>query len=1064
MGEIEGTYRVLQAAGTRLGTQTPLGVSTLEPGQRLPPRMQEKHLHVRVKLLDSTVEVFDIEPKCDGQTLLTQVWTRLNLIESDYFGLEFQRVQCCWIWLEPTKPFARQVRRPKNTVLRLAVKFFPPDPGQLQEEYTRYLFALQLKRDLLEERLVCADTTAALLTSHLLQSEIGDCDETLAREHLKASEYLPSQGRCLDKILELHRKHTGQTPAESDFQVLEIARKLELYGIRFHRASDKEGTKINLAVSHMGILVFQGTTKINTFNWSKVRKLSFRRKRFLIKLHPEVHGPYQDTLEFLLGTRDECKSFWKLCVEHHAFFRLADQPKPKAKAVFFTRGSSFRYSGRTQKQLVDYVRDGGVRRARYDRRHSATRVSVRALTADLPRQSISFTEGVRTSASLSSASASFGRLPTSPVTPPAQPELTDGSSALADPQAPQGRSPAAERSCGAAAHGLDAPSAQPPGPPALQPGPGLAADSPQPSPSSRKSQLSLSPTLEVTLGPAEHSVSPLLSPVLSDAGARMDFEDEPRHKRLPEDKAYFMVKELLATERTYLKDLEVLTVWFRSALAKEDAMPAFLKALLFSSIDPVYEFHRAFLREVEQRLALWEGPSSAHGKGGHQRIGDILLRNMRQLKEFTSCFQRHDEVLAALEQATRRCRRLEAVCREFELQKVCYLPLSAFLLKPSQRLVHLRLLLRRLCSHYPPGHHDYADCRDALQAISEVTAALQHSLARLQNLQKLVELQRALVGMENLAAPGRELIREGCLHELTRKGPQQRMFFLFSDMLLYTSKGVTGSSHFRIRGLLPLRGMLVEEAESQWPGPHCFTIYAARKTVVVAASTRLEKDKWMQDLNAAIQAAQSGGGDTAPVLPAGTLCTQACRESWPAPLPGDPHCSRTRQRLSSREPSFPTGGGSDRVCRAAPGGQGCLPQAPGHLPLALITAAFPQGHLTRSPRNTSHKQQLWALRAPWRGGAHTGPTPRSTCAGTGTQVCPEPTTALPWRTSSRGTCCASSRTAVAGRSSGSSSRTSACSSTKLTRYRPCWARGGCEGEGLEASLSPTPHAAALCTR
>ncbi|KAJ8781700.1 hypothetical protein J1605_010958 [Eschrichtius robustus] len=76
-------------------------------------------------------------PKCDGQVLLTQVWKRLNLIECDYFGLEFQNAQSCWIWLEPMKPIVRQVRRPKNTVLRLAVKFFPPDPGQLQEEYTR---------------------------------------------------------------------------------------------------------------------------------------------------------------------------------------------------------------------------------------------------------------------------------------------------------------------------------------------------------------------------------------------------------------------------------------------------------------------------------------------------------------------------------------------------------------------------------------------------------------------------------------------------------------------------------------------------------------------------------------------------------------------------------------------------------------------------------------------------------------------------------------------------------------------------------------------------------------
>lgn len=51
--------------------------------------------------------------------------------------------------------------------------------------------------------------------------------------------------------------YRGQTPAESDFQVLEIARKLEMYGIRFHMASDREGTKIQLAVSHMGVLVFQ---------------------------------------------------------------------------------------------------------------------------------------------------------------------------------------------------------------------------------------------------------------------------------------------------------------------------------------------------------------------------------------------------------------------------------------------------------------------------------------------------------------------------------------------------------------------------------------------------------------------------------------------------------------------------------------------------------------------------------------------------------------------------------------------------------------------------------------
>uniref|UniRef100_A0A8C6G8C0 PH domain-containing protein n=1 Tax=Mus spicilegus TaxID=10103 RepID=A0A8C6G8C0_MUSSI len=100
----------------------------------------------------------------------------------------------------------------------------------------------------------------------------------------------------------------------------------------------------------------------------------------------------------------------------------------------------------------------------------------------------------------------------------------------------------------------------------------------------------------------------------------------------------------------------------------------------------------------------------------------------------------------------------------------------------------------------------------------------------------------------------------------------------FSDMLLYTSKSVTGASHFRIRGFLPLRGMLVEESENEWSVPHCFTIYAAQKTIVVAASTRLEKEKWMQDLNAAIQAAKTIG-DSPPVLLGGSSDEVSLEES-----------------------------------------------------------------------------------------------------------------------------------------------------------------------------------------
>ncbi|KAF1426879.1 FERM, ARHGEF and pleckstrin domain-containing protein 2, partial [Spheniscus humboldti] len=885
MGEIEGTYRVLQTPGSRLGVQKAPGVSTLEPGQNLstamaslPAKTHERDLPIKIKLLDNTVEVLDIESKYYGQTLLTEVYKHLNLIESDYFGIEFQNIQSYWIWLEPMKPVIKQVQRPKTTMLRLAVKFFPPDPGQLQEEYTRYLFALQIKRDLAEERLTCSDNTAALLVSHLLQSEIGDFDESEDREHLKTNQYLPNQERIEGKILEFHRKHVGQTPAESDFQVLEIARKLEMYGIRFHLASDREGTKINLAVSHMGVLVFQGNTKINTFNWSKVRKLSFKRKRFLIKLHPEVCGPYQDTLEFLLGSRDECKNFWKICVEYHTFFRLFDQPKPKAKAVFFTRGSSFRYSGRTQKQLVDYIKDSGMKKTPYERRHSKARASTCASNTNMLKQSVPFTEDLRTPGSPASAAAPFHSVHSSSTPPTVLPIFAETSPSSLDTRAPYTRIP--EKNTAAPAE-VGRKLMQQPGSPMLQ-GVGfgsLPVDHPQLSSLMLKSSLGLNPAFKVNLNAAGQGSSPLLSPVLSDAGgARIEEDDEMKRKRYPTDKAYFIAKEILATERTYLKDLEVITVWFRSAVIKENAMPEGLMTLLFSNIDPIYEFHRGFLKEIEQRLSLWEGKTNAHMKGDYQRIGDIMLRNMRTLKEFTSYLQKHDEVLTELEKATKRLKKLEVVYKEFELQKVCYLPFNTFLLKPIQRLLHYKLILGRLCKHYTAEHRDFADCRNALKEVVEMTSQLQHSLIRLENFQKLTELQHDLIGIDNLTAPGREFIREGCLYKLTKKGLQQRMFFLFSDMLLYTSKGVTGTNQFKIHGHLPLHGMLVEESENEWAVPHCFTIYSAQKTIVVAASTRLEMGKWMEDLNMAIEMAKKSTEKSGMLLE-NSVCNRSNRSS-----------------------------------------------------------------------------------------------------------------------------------------------------------------------------------------
>ncbi|GFY59062.1 FERM, ARHGEF and pleckstrin domain-containing protein 2 [Trichonephila inaurata madagascariensis] len=185
--------------------------------------------------------------------------------------------------------------------------------------------------------------------------------------YVSSFKFVPHQDAEFEhKIMENHKKHIGQSPAEADLNLLETARRCELYGIKMTPAKDSEGVPLNLAAAHMGVLVFQNYTKINTFSWAKIRKISFKRRKFLIKLHPEGYGYYKDTVEFVFESRNECKNFWKKCIENHAFFRCSEVKRlPRQKTRIFSRGSSF--SGRTQKQMVEYVRENYVKRQPFQR-------------------------------------------------------------------------------------------------------------------------------------------------------------------------------------------------------------------------------------------------------------------------------------------------------------------------------------------------------------------------------------------------------------------------------------------------------------------------------------------------------------------------------------------------------------------------------------------------------------------------------------------------------------------------------------------------------------------------
>ncbi|XP_044170655.1 FERM, ARHGEF and pleckstrin domain-containing protein 2-like isoform X1 [Acropora millepora] len=875
------------------------------------------------------------------------------------------------------------------------------------------------------------------------------------------------------------------SPADADYNLLDVARRLEMYGVILYPAKDKDRVELFLAAAHMGVLVFQDGSKINTFSWAKIRKLSFKRKRFLLKLHPEIFGHYKDIVEFQMTSRDACKSFWKIAIATHAFFRQnVGRPAARPRPRIFSRGSSFRYSGRTQKQIIEGCQASFRPQPAFERSQSmktptrnhsfgnSAQPSTRSFNAYsnaetsrltenapprplVPFQEVTETEFPSLNGPIATAKTteqeekqqsespqddtlafvpeSRGIIPLQDLDdePDMMKEESDSPSEVAsepDQQSPEAtevvventeevtessQQTPAEDGGGEEAHeevdegfeqgaplnyfgadeveggllvpegcvrieyqpqpkppspvevsDVDTMSPPPPSPPPPLPedevggemrDEGVGQEFPSPPPeilpspppeltdefeksgntetptavllhngmemeNTEETQdseklVSTSATIVSKVqngGVTRHAKGSRGSRHSADSGTTSDstetkdnvFDETaspfrsslemspPVSPSTPTPPfiqkgayiskelygaAYSVVQELLNTERTYVKDLEVVTIAFRDVVADEGVLPEPTKNLLFSTFDPIYDFHCAFLSELEQRMALWNasGPSRTEGT---PRIGDLILRNMKQIKRYLQHIRKHDQVMQELEEATKKYKDFEVAYKEFETQKVCYLPFNAFLVKPSQRIVHYKFLLERLLKLYPKDHVEHQDTQDALDEVNEAVRGVEESVRKLENFQKVIELERDLIGVKNLVQAGREFIREGCLQKIDRKGPQPRMFFMFSDILLYTCKGVTHTNQFRVRGQIPLDAVTLDNDGPQLHGLYSFAVITEEEEMLLAANSEEEKYKWMEDLKRAVKQAKD-------------------RESCGG-------CSQKRPELANRTPKF----------------------------------------------------------------------------------------------------------------------------------------------------------------
>ncbi|XP_055466122.1 band 4.1-like protein 3 isoform X13 [Psammomys obesus] len=352
-----------------------------------------KSMQCKVTLLDGSEYGCDVDKRSRGQVLFDKVCEHLNLLEKDYFGLTYRDAENQKNWLDPAKEIKKQIRS-GAWHFSFNVKFYPPDPAQLSEDITRYYLCLQLRDDIVSGRLPCSFVTLALLGSYTVQSELGDYDpDECGSDYISEFRFAPNHTKELeDKVVELHKSHRGMTPAEAEMHFLENAKKLSMYGVDLHHAKDSEGVEIMLGVCASGLLIYRDRLRINRFAWPKVLKISYKRNNFYIKIRPGEFEQFESTIGFKLPNHRAAKRLWKVCVEHHTFFRLLLPEAPPKK--FLTLGSKFRYSGRTQAQtrrasaLID-------RPAPYFERSSSKRYTMsRSLDGEVGTGQYATTKGI----------------------------------------------------------------------------------------------------------------------------------------------------------------------------------------------------------------------------------------------------------------------------------------------------------------------------------------------------------------------------------------------------------------------------------------------------------------------------------------------------------------------------------------------------------------------------------------------------------------------------------------------------------------------------------------------
>ncbi|KAA3681578.1 tyrosine-protein phosphatase non-receptor type 4 [Paragonimus westermani] len=323
-----------------------------------------------VCLLDSSCVSFKLDKYCRGQILLDLTFDYLELLERDFFGLVFNERQsgeaAIIKWLDPTKKIRKQCSDQPPYTFWFRVKFYVSDPICLQQEYTRYQFFLQVRKDILEGRLPVTKSTSAHLAGLILQAELGDFNPEDCRPgYVSQFRFIQQQTAEFEsQASDWHRKFSCMLPDAAELEFLNVARQLDRYGVKTQEAFDAQdnSSSVLIGVSFAGITVFRAGKTGFQFPWNNVMSIRYKGKKFTVQLKSPnmailpingsvsalMRAPSNVTLTgpspypnsdtnlrhvYRFTSTAQSKAFWQYAVACHAFFRVRE-PTVQSDSVF----------------------------------------------------------------------------------------------------------------------------------------------------------------------------------------------------------------------------------------------------------------------------------------------------------------------------------------------------------------------------------------------------------------------------------------------------------------------------------------------------------------------------------------------------------------------------------------------------------------------------------------------------------------------------------------------------------------------------------------------------------